>query len=65
MFLFQGAYVGDAAGIKLTSLLKLSELRSNKNRVNLLHVVAMQAEKHNAALLNFSEGMKYLKNTAE
>lgn len=57
--------MGDAAAIRITSLLKLSELRSNKPRVNLLHVVAMQAEKSNPALLNFWEGMKYLKNTAE
>ena len=61
----QGAYVGDAAGIKITSLLKLSELRSNKPRVNLLHVVVMQAEKYKPDLLKFFDGMKYLKNTTE
>lgn len=61
----QGAYVGDAAGIKITSLLKLSELRSNKPRVNLLHVVVMQAESYKPILLQFFDGMKYLKNTAE
>ncbi|XP_067948049.1 inverted formin-2-like isoform X2 [Watersipora subatra] len=64
-FLNSGAYVGDAAGIKITSLLKLSEMRANKPRMNLLHVVVTQAEKHNPSLLQLSDSFKYLKNTAE
>jgi len=57
--------VGDAAGIKITSLLKLSEMRSNKPRMNLLHVVVAQAEKYKPSLLHFTDNMKYLKNTGE
>ncbi len=40
-FLFQSTYAGDAAGFKLTSLLKLTEIRANKPRMNLLHYVVM------------------------
>lgn len=64
-FLNAGAYPGDAAGFKLTSLLKLTEMRSNKPRMNLLHVVVMQAEKRNPKLLGLPDEMKYLKNTAD
>lgn len=64
-FLNAGVYAGDAAGIKLTSLLKLTEMRANKPRMNLLHVVVMQAEKKNPKLLNLPEEFKYLKNTAD
>ena len=63
--ILQGAYVGDAAGIKITSLLKLSEMRANKPRMNLLHVVVMQAEKYKPSMLHLADAMKYLKNTAE
>ena len=36
----QGGYGGDAAGFKLSSLLKLSETRANKPGFTLLHFVA-------------------------
>jgi len=36
----QGGYAGDAAGFKLSSLLKLSETRANKPGFTLLHFVA-------------------------
>ena len=38
---FQGNYAGDAAGFKLSSLLKLTETRANKPRMNLMHYVVM------------------------
>lgn len=38
---FQGNYAGDAAGFKLSSLLKLTEIRANKPRMNLMHYVVM------------------------
>ena len=37
----QGGYAGDAAGFKLSSLLKLTEIRANKPRMNLMHYVVM------------------------
>lgn len=38
--LSQGNYAGNAAGFRLSSLLKLTELRANKPGVNLMHYVA-------------------------
>lgn len=40
-------------------------MRANKPRMNLLHVVVMQAEKYKPSLLQMADAMKYLKNTAE
>jgi hypothetical protein len=37
----QGGYAGDAAGFKLGSLLKLTEIRANKPKMNLMHYVVM------------------------
>ena len=36
---FQGGYAGDAAGFRLASLNKLTEIRANKPRMNLMHYV--------------------------
>ncbi|KAH3835014.1 hypothetical protein DPMN_108352 [Dreissena polymorpha] len=63
-FLNAGNYAGDAAGFKLSSLLKLTEIRANKPRMNLLHYVVMQAEEKNPALLNFPDEMKFLKDAS-
>ena len=41
MMVLQGGYAGDAAGFRLTSLLKLTEIRANKPRMNLMHYVVM------------------------
>ena len=41
LHILQGGYSGDAAGFKLGSLLKLTEIRANKPRMNLMHYVAM------------------------
>jgi len=38
---WQGGYAGNAAGFKLDSLLKLTDIRANKPNMNLLHYVAM------------------------
>lgn len=40
-FLNAGGYAGGAAGVKLTSLQKLSDIRANKPGMNLMHYVAM------------------------
>uniref|UniRef100_A0A1A9WG34 FH2 domain-containing protein n=1 Tax=Glossina brevipalpis TaxID=37001 RepID=A0A1A9WG34_9MUSC len=45
-FLNSGGYAGNAAGVKLISLQKLTDIRANKPGMNLIHFVAMQAEKH-------------------
>jgi inverted formin-2 len=40
-FINDGGYSGNAAGFKLSSLIKLSDLKSNKHNVTLLHVILM------------------------
>jgi len=37
----QGGYAGNAAGVKLSSLQKLTEIRANKPGMNLIHYVAL------------------------
>lgn len=38
---FQGGYAGNAAGFRISSLLKLADTKANKPGMNLLHFVAM------------------------
>ncbi|XP_043277907.1 uncharacterized protein form3 [Venturia canescens] len=56
-FLNSGGYAGNAAGVKLSSLQKLTEIRANKPGMNLIHYVALQAERKRKDLLNFTRGM--------
>lgn len=37
----QGGYSGNAAGFRISSLLKLADTKANKPGMNLLHFVAM------------------------
>jgi hypothetical protein len=37
----QGGYAGNAAGVKLSSLQKLTDIRANKPGMNLIHYVAL------------------------
>ncbi|XP_033742785.1 mucin-5AC-like isoform X2 [Pecten maximus] len=64
-YLNGGNYAGDAAGFKLSSLIKLTETRANKPRMNLLHFVIMQAEDKNPDLLTFPAKLKYLKDATQ
>ncbi|XP_041356965.1 uncharacterized protein LOC121374102 [Gigantopelta aegis] len=56
---------GNAAGFKLSSLLKLTEIRANKPRMNMLHYVAQEAEEKNSKLLKFPDEIKVLKDAAQ
>lgn len=40
-YLNTGNYAGDAAGFKLSSLIKLTETRANRTRINLMHFIVM------------------------
>uniref|UniRef100_W4VR99 Putative formin 3 n=1 Tax=Corethrella appendiculata TaxID=1370023 RepID=W4VR99_9DIPT len=64
-FLNSGGYAGNAAGVKLSSLQKLTDIRANKPGMNLIHFVALQAEKKNKNLLEFPEQMTTLENAAK
>ncbi|XP_008937102.1 PREDICTED: FH2 domain-containing protein 1, partial [Merops nubicus] len=53
-----GGYAGNAVGFKLSSLLKLADTKANKPGMSLLHFVALEAQKKDPALLNFSEKIR-------
>ncbi|XP_045886150.1 FH2 domain-containing protein 1 [Micropterus dolomieu] len=48
-----GGYAGNAAGFRISSLLKLADTKANKPGMNLLHFVAMEAVKKDHSLLSF------------
>lgn len=64
-FLNSGGYAGNAAGVKLSSLQKLTDIRANKPGMNLIHFVALQAEKKNPDLLVFPGQMSTLENATK
>ncbi|XP_055634906.1 inverted formin-2 isoform X2 [Toxorhynchites rutilus septentrionalis] len=64
-FLNSGGYAGNAAGVKLSSLQKLTDIRANKPGMNLIHFVALQAEKKNIELLEFPSQMTTLENATK
>lgn len=45
LFIFKGGYAGNAAGVKLTSLQKITDIRANKPNMNLIHFVALVINK--------------------
>ncbi|KAH0616040.1 hypothetical protein JD844_026825 [Phrynosoma platyrhinos] len=59
-----GGYAGNAVGFKLSSLLKLADTKANKPGMNLLHFVALEAQKKDRVLLNFSEKLKHVHEAA-
>ncbi|KFQ30641.1 FH2 domain-containing protein 1 [Mesitornis unicolor] len=59
-----GGYAGNAVGFKLSSLLKLADTKANKPGMSLLHFVALEAQKKDAALLNFSEKIRSVHEAA-
>ncbi|KAM6959801.1 uncharacterized protein LKV04_021451 [Tautogolabrus adspersus] len=48
-----GGYAGNAVGFKLSSLLSLADTKANKPGMNLLHFVALEAQKKGDELLAF------------
>lgn len=64
-FLNSGGYAGNAAGFKTMSLLKVTDIRANKPGMNLVHYVAVEAEKKSPELLNFTEEMINLEEAAK
>lgn len=64
-FLNSGGYAGNAAGVKLASLQKLTDIRANKPGMNLIHFVALQAEKKDRNLLKMPEQMSVLEEATK
>ncbi|XP_077460604.1 FH2 domain-containing protein 1 [Stigmatopora argus] len=59
-----GGYAGNAAGFKLSSLLSLADTKANKPGMNLLHFVAMEAEKKDEALLKFPDKLSHVQSAS-
>lgn len=64
-FLNSGGYAGNAAGVKLSSLQKLTDIRANKPGMNLIHYVALQAQRKNKDLLRFPDQMTVLESASK
>ncbi|XP_019717943.1 FH2 domain-containing protein 1 [Hippocampus comes] len=59
-----GGYAGNAVGFKLSSLLSLADTKANKPGMNLLHFVAMEAQKKDEVLLKFPEKLIHIQSAA-
>ncbi|XP_050780485.1 FH2 domain-containing protein 1-like [Gopherus flavomarginatus] len=55
-----GGYAGHAAGFRMTSLLRLADTKANKPGVDLLHFVAMEAERKDRSLLDFPSKLDHV-----
>ncbi|XP_009306082.1 uncharacterized protein fhdc2 [Danio rerio] len=55
-----GGYAGNAAGFRISSLLKLADTKANKPGMNLLHFVAMEVVKKDKDLLMFSSRLSHV-----
>ncbi|XP_016041600.2 inverted formin-2 [Erinaceus europaeus] len=56
-FLNYGSHTGDAEGFKISTLLKLTETKSQQSRVTLLHHVLEEVEESHPALLQLPEDL--------
>ena len=65
LYCLQGGYAGNAAGMKISSLHKLTDIRSNKPGMNLLHYVAQQAEQTQPELLSVVEDLAVLEEASK
>ncbi|KAI2656354.1 FH2 domain-containing protein 1 [Labeo rohita] len=63
-YMNSGGYAGSAVGFRITSLLKLADTKANKPGMNLMHYVAMQAQKIDASLLKFPEQLQHIGDAA-
>uniref|UniRef100_A0A8C9RBQ5 FH2 domain containing 1 n=1 Tax=Scleropages formosus TaxID=113540 RepID=A0A8C9RBQ5_SCLFO len=57
-----GGYAGNAVGFKLSSLLSMADTRANRPGMNLLHFVALEAQKKDASLLKFPERLQHVRS---
>ncbi|XP_028330853.1 FH2 domain-containing protein 1-like isoform X2 [Gouania willdenowi] len=59
-----GGYAGNAVGFKLSSLLSLADTKANKPGMNLLHFVALEAQKIDVELLEFPLQLSHIQAAA-
>ncbi|KAM9173807.1 FH2 domain-containing protein 1-like [Pangshura tecta] len=55
-----GGYAGHAAGFGMASLLRLADTKANKPGMDLLHFVAMEAERKDRSLLDFPSKLEHV-----
>lgn len=63
-YLNYGNFVGNATGISISSLNKISDTKANKPNMHLLHFLVMEVEKHNQELVNFYQDFNCLAKVA-
>ncbi|KAF3861122.1 hypothetical protein F7725_001377, partial [Dissostichus mawsoni] len=63
-FLNYGSHTGNAAGFKISSLLKLTETKANKSRITLLHYILEEAEVNHPELLALPDDIEICENAA-
>ncbi|KAK1897937.1 Inverted formin-2 [Dissostichus eleginoides] len=63
-FLNYGSHTGNAAGFKISSLLKLTETKANKNRITLLHHILEEAEVNHPELLALPDDIEICEKAA-
>lgn len=64
-FMNSGGYAGNAAGMKISSLHKLTDIRSNKPGMHLLHYVAGQVEVAQPDLLSITDDLTILEEASK
>ncbi|XP_068103613.1 inverted formin-2-like [Hyperolius riggenbachi] len=63
-FMNAGGYAGNAAGFRVSSLLKLADTKANKPGMNLLHFVVMEVQKKDPNYLSFADGLKHVQSAS-
>ncbi|CAH8575821.1 unnamed protein product [Schistosoma curassoni] len=64
-YMNEGNSLGSASGFKLSSLLKLSEVRSNDSKFTLLHFLVQEFKTNNPQMLRITETIPYLKEASD
>ncbi|KAM4020970.1 uncharacterized protein ACNLHF_001147 [Anomaloglossus baeobatrachus] len=59
-FMNAGGYAGNAAGFRVSSLLKLADTKANKPGMNLLHFVVMEVQKKDPRFLSFADKLQHV-----
>ncbi|XP_033967739.1 inverted formin-2 isoform X4 [Pseudochaenichthys georgianus] len=63
-FLNYGSHTGNAAGFKISSLLKLTETKANKSRITLLHHILEEVEVNHPELLALPDDIEICEKAA-
>ncbi|CAH8857035.1 unnamed protein product [Trichobilharzia szidati] len=64
-YMNRGDNLGSASGFKISSLLKLSEVRSNDPKITLLHFLVQELKVNNSPILRIKETLPCLKEASE